>query len=138
MTAFALVTGTLFRAPEQRTSKNGRAFVVATIRAKDGETSQWWKAIAFSESAGAELLRLSDGDALSVQGALKAETYTKDGETKLSLTCIADAVLALRQPAKPRQPKAEAGTSRRRDNPDRLAHAGTGESNPQLNDAIPF
>ena len=35
------------------------------------------------------LLRLSGGDGVSVQGALKVETYDKDGETKLSLSVIA-------------------------------------------------
>jgi hypothetical protein len=38
-----------------------------------------------------------------VQGALKAETYEKDGATKLSLSVVADHVLALRQPPKPRE-----------------------------------
>jgi hypothetical protein len=41
MTAYALVTGMLFRAPEQRTSKNGNPFVTATLKAKDGEALQW-------------------------------------------------------------------------------------------------
>jgi len=44
--------------------------------------------------------RIVDGDALTVQGALKAETYEKDGVTKLSLSIIADRVLTLRQPAR--------------------------------------
>jgi single-stranded DNA-binding protein len=48
-------------------------------------------------------MRLTDGDALSVQGALKAETYEKDGATKLSLSVVADHVLALRQAPKPRE-----------------------------------
>jgi hypothetical protein len=33
MTAYALVTGTLFRPAGQRVSKNGKPFVTATIRA---------------------------------------------------------------------------------------------------------
>jgi hypothetical protein len=41
MTAYVLVSGTIFRAPEQRTSKAGKPFVAATIRAKDGEATQW-------------------------------------------------------------------------------------------------
>ena len=45
-------------------------------------------------------MRLTDGDALSVQGAFKAETYEKDGVTKLSLSVIGDHVHALRQPAR--------------------------------------
>ncbi len=105
MTAHVLVTGALFRAPEQRTSKAGKPFWTATIKAKGDDALTWWKIIVFSESAGAELLRLSDGDAASVQGALRVETYDKDGETKIGLTCIADAVLPLR--AAPKERKAE-------------------------------
>jgi hypothetical protein len=37
MTAHVLITGTLFRAPEQRTSKAGKPFVTATLKAKDGD-----------------------------------------------------------------------------------------------------
>jgi single-stranded DNA-binding protein len=104
MTAFAIVTGALFRAPEQRTSKSGKPFVTATIRAKDGEASQWWRITAFSETAQAELMRLVDGDACSVQGAFKAELYQPEGgEAKVSLSIIADRVLALRQPPKERK-----------------------------------
>jgi single-stranded DNA-binding protein len=99
MMAHVLVTGALFKAPEQRTSKAGKPFVTATIKAKDGDSAQWWRVIAFSESAQAELMRLTDGDALSVQGGLKVEIYAKDGgEPKLSLSITADHVLALRQP----------------------------------------
>jgi hypothetical protein len=39
MSAHVLITGTLFRAPEQRTSKNGKPFVTATLKAKDGDPS---------------------------------------------------------------------------------------------------
>jgi hypothetical protein len=37
MTAFAIVTGSLFKAPEQRTSKAGKPFVTATTRVKDSD-----------------------------------------------------------------------------------------------------
>jgi single-stranded DNA-binding protein len=101
VTAYVLISGQLFRASE-RTSKAGKPFVTATIRAKEGEGTQWWKVLAFQESAQAELMRLADSDALSVQGQLKAETYEKDGVTKLSLSIVADRVLPLRQPPKQR------------------------------------
>lgn len=132
MNACCLISGVLFRAPEQRLSKACKPFVVATIRAKDGDATQWWKVIAFSESVGAELLRLNDGDALSVQGALRVETYDRDGTTKVSLTCIADAVLTLRQPPRQRDKKAPTQDARSR----RERCAGVGD--PQLDDAIPF
>jgi single-stranded DNA-binding protein len=113
MTAFAIVTGSLFRAPEQRTSKTGKPFVTATIRAKDGEASQWWRVTVFSESAQAELMRLGDGDALSVQGAMKVELFTPDdGATKLSLSIVADHVLALRQPPRERKAKTSGDAAR--------------------------
>jgi len=59
MTAYALVSGTLFRVPEQRTSKAGKLYVVATIKAKDGDTFQFWRVTAFSGSGQAELMRLT-------------------------------------------------------------------------------
>jgi single-stranded DNA-binding protein len=124
MSSYAIVTGTLFRAPEQRTSKSGKPFVTATLKAKDGDALQWWRVTAFSESAQSELMRLTDGDALSVQGALKAETYEKDGATKFSLSIIADHVLALRQAPKPREKT-----------PSRERYAATGRP---FDDAIPY
>jgi single-stranded DNA-binding protein len=99
MTAFAIVTGAIFRAPEQRTSKAGKPFVTATICAKDGDASQWWRVTAFSESAQTELMRLAGGDSCCVQGAFKAELHQRGaGEARVSLSIIADHVLALRQP----------------------------------------
>src|ERR1700682_2957458 len=98
MTAHILISGQLFHAPEQRISKAGKPFVTATIRAKDGEASQWWRVTAFSETACAELLRLGESDAVSIQGPFKAELYQPEGgEAKLSLSIIANNVLAVRQ-----------------------------------------
>jgi single-stranded DNA-binding protein len=101
---FALVTGSLWKPPEQKTSKTGKPYVVASIRAKDGEASQWWRVTALSESAQAEIMRLADGDGVSVQGSFKAELYKPEsGEPKVSLSIIAGRVLALRQPPKERK-----------------------------------
>jgi single-stranded DNA-binding protein len=110
---YALVTGSLFRAPEQRTSKANKPYVTATIKAKDGDAFQFWRVTAFADTVQAELLRLTDGDAVSVQGSLKAELYAKDGgEQKLSLSLIAEHVLVLRQPRKPREPDSDRATQR--------------------------
>jgi single-stranded DNA-binding protein len=101
MTATVLVTGTLSRNPEQRTSKAGKPFVTASLKIKDGDGSQWFKLLAFSDAAQAEFMRLQEGDAVSAQGALKIETFVAgNGETKVNLTCFAEQVLALR----PRDP----------------------------------
>jgi hypothetical protein len=65
-----------------RPQKAGKPFVTATIRVKDGDpstgsgqASQLWKVFAFSENAQAELMRLADGDSISMQGTFKAELY---------------------------------------------------------------
>jgi single-stranded DNA-binding protein len=125
---YALVSGSLFRAPEQRTSKTGKPYVTATLKVKDGETSQWWRVTAFSESAQPALMRLDEGDSLSVQGSFRAELYTPDGgETKLSLLIVADKVLALRQTPKERSAK----PTQQRDAPYRGGAAA-------FDDPIPF
>ncbi len=140
MTAYAIITGALFRAPEQRTSKAGRPFVTATIRVKDGDASQWWRVTAFSESVQAELMRLDEGESVCIQGAFKAELYQPEGgEPKASLSIIADNVLALRQPkigsaAYPRKRKAPETPQDTRQ--ERLAGSWAPGGGP--NDAIPF
>ncbi|HEY8215380.1 MAG TPA: single-stranded DNA-binding protein [Methylocystis sp.] len=105
MTAHVLVTGTLFRAPERKTSRNGRDYAAATLKVREGENgSTFWRLTCFSESAMSELLRLTDGDGVSCQGSMKAEIYKPDnGEPRLSLSLVADQVLALRQPARRRE-----------------------------------
>jgi single-stranded DNA-binding protein len=100
----ALVTGSLFRAPEQRTSKAGREFATATILVKGNDGSSFIRVAAFSESAQNELMRLGDGDAISVQGSLKVELYTSaDNISKISLSIVADNILHLRQPPRERR-----------------------------------
>jgi single-stranded DNA-binding protein len=102
----ALVTGALFRAPEQKTSKTGRSYVSATLKVRDDDATQWVRVTAFSEGAQTALLRLADGDAIAVQGPLKIEIYkAADGETKLSLSIVTDQILAHKQPPKKREVK---------------------------------
>ncbi len=133
-----LISGTLFRNPECRTSKSGKQFVTATVRLKDGEGSQYVRVVAFSESGQAELLRLRDGDSLSAQGQFKAEIYAKDGgEPKLSLSIIADQILALRQLPKDRQAKAPV-PPRKDTRPRQERCAGQWAPGAGPNDDIPF
>jgi single-strand DNA-binding protein len=98
MTAFVLVSGTLFRSPENRVSKAGKPFATATLLVKDGEDRAFWNVVAFSVSAITELSRLREGEKLSVQGRLQIGEYEKDGEKRVSLGILADHVLALRHP----------------------------------------
>src|ERR1700686_2891383 len=107
MSVAILISGSIFREPQQRTSQSGKRYVTTTLKAAaaDNSTSDFWSVLAFGDTAGAELMRLAVGERLAIQGSLKIETYVKDGETKISRTIFADHVLAVRQPPKERKPK---------------------------------
>ncbi len=145
MSAFVLVSGVLHRAPESRTSRNGNAFTTATLRAKDkdGDATMWWKVVAFADAAQVQLLALGDGDAVSIQGPMRAEIYQPEGgDPRVSLSVVADMVTPLRRP----KAKADARQSegdRRRAFPDegpmqRHPRATAVEPDPALNDPIPW
>jgi hypothetical protein len=138
MSVHVLITGALFRAPEQRISKTGKPFWSATLKVRDGDATAWWKLLVFSESAGAELMRLGDGDALSAQGSFKCEPYQKDGEQRIGFTLFADRVLPLNRPRKQRaQKKAAPPPASQPSDRSRLArHAGDGVD--YFNDEVPF
>jgi single-stranded DNA-binding protein len=72
---------------------------------------------------------LTDGDPISVQGAFKAELYDKDGERRLSLSIVADNVLALRQTSRPRKQDKT---------PKPATPANDGRLRMDYDDAIPF
>ena len=57
MSAHALVTGTLYRDLVMRTSKTGKPFVTATIRAS-GEAVQWWRSLMCNAAHGEAMLRI--------------------------------------------------------------------------------
>ena len=141
MSLYLLATGTLFRDPEQRTSKAGKLFWTGTVKTKDGDATQWVKVCVFSESIGAELMRLKDGDALSAQGAFRVETYDKDGATRVSLSMIADSILPLRAAQKPRKPKSfrpASPVALERRAADRGFKNRCAAASPGLDDSIPF
>jgi single-stranded DNA-binding protein len=135
VTAFALVSGALFRAPELKTAKTGKPYVAASLRVTADNATDYWSVLAFSESAQAELMRLGEGDKVSLQGSLKLEVYTsKNGEHKVSRTLFADHVLALRQPPRERKPS-NAAAKRDTASAPRAAPASAGAD---PSDDIPF
>lgn len=106
MSAFALISGVLYRAAEQKVGKSGKTYTGATIRCREGDGASFWRVTAFNEAAQNELLRLRDGDHVSASGAFTPAIYQPPGaDARLSLSLIADQVVALRP--KPR-PKPEA------------------------------
>ena len=75
MSAFALISGRLWKAAEARTTKTGAVFAVATVRVGDRDLATWWNVVAFAD----------------VGGPLQISTYlAKDGTTKVSPKLSAD------------------------------------------------
>jgi single-stranded DNA-binding protein len=94
--ARVLVSGTLFRAPESRSLKNGVLCVTAIVKAKEARNdnrTRYWHIAALSESVQSVLVHLSHGDAVVVQGTLKTEIHERNGEFAVSCGVIAERVL---------------------------------------------
>ncbi|WP_413989366.1 single-stranded DNA-binding protein [Labrys okinawensis] len=125
--AIAMVSGKLFRMPERKTSQAGKSYVTAKVREGQGDGTAWWSLIAFGDAAD-DLATLTDGEAVSVSGALKVETYEKGTETRIALSILVDCVLAARR-QKRKQTQNSSPTS----------NAGPGASRvDDPNDDIPF
>lgn len=111
---FALISGQLFRAPEVRTSKGGKPYTMATVKISDATGSQFVRVMAWTDHARAELEQLQNGAALSVSGKLEAQIYAPNGaEPRVSLSIMADQVLALKKPV-PRKKEASEKPEERR------------------------
>ena len=90
-----LIGGKLFGKAAKRTGQSGKAFTTAKVRTPtaDGD-SIFVNVITFSESVGAALLALDDGDSISFSGALTVKVWTdKNGETRPALDMVAHAVM---------------------------------------------
>jgi hypothetical protein len=112
MSARAVVSGAVFRAPTQKTTKTGAPFAFATIRSGTGETVRWWKVIAFSESGVAEIMQLGAGQPIAV--CRRAEVYAPNGASpRISWKILADSVITAKRPPKePRKAVAPATPSK--------------------------
>lgn len=47
MTATAMVSGKLAKAPERKTSKSGKPYGVASVRVGAGDAVTWWRLMVF-------------------------------------------------------------------------------------------
>jgi single-stranded DNA-binding protein len=101
--ARVLVSGTLFQAPESRSLKNGGLCVTAIVKAKEANDNRtrYWHIAVLSETVQSVLVHLSHGDAVVVQGTLKAEIYERNGEFAVSCVVIADAYCVKNHPNGP-------------------------------------
>jgi hypothetical protein len=97
MSARAIVSGTLHRAPEIREARTGVQYILCSIREPRAGETRWWTCFAFGALA-AEFDRLKAGEPIAVSGEFDCKVYTpNDGEgPRLNWTIKADAVLTAR------------------------------------------
>ncbi len=99
----ALLTGTLHADPDSRTSKTGRPYCTARLRADTGDgNTTWCGLIAFAEQA-ERLAMLKAGAAISVSGRVKVTAWVgKSGEPAAGLDLVVDELITLRGKPRPR------------------------------------
>jgi hypothetical protein len=105
MSVSSLVQGRIFGEIQTRPTKNGAQVTFFKIKVANRNATEFWSIASFSDTVREELAGLSDGDAISVVGALSVELFDWRGEKRISLKLTADRALALK--AKPPKPKAE-------------------------------
>lgn len=89
----ALVAGKLYGKPTERTSRQGRAFATAKVRAGTADGSQFVGVVAFKADLVAALLALDDGDSVALSGELKVGVYTdRNGDAQPSIELMAQAL----------------------------------------------
>ena len=115
-----LIAGRVHGQPTSRTSKSGKPFAVAKVRAAGGDgESLFVNAIAFDEAPCKALLALSDGDSVALSGSLTPKVWTdREGNTRPALDLVAHQVLtayhvtrkraAVRPPTAPEKPSHDA------------------------------
>jgi single-stranded DNA-binding protein len=137
MSVAILISGSIFKEPQQRTSQSGRSYVTTTLKAAaaDNASSDFWSVLAFGDTAGAELMRLGINERVTIQGGLKLEIFERDGQARISRTIFADHAMALRQPPKEKKPKKPAAPEGL---PLERANIVPSTTSPDLDDDIPF
>jgi single-stranded DNA-binding protein len=90
-----LIAGKLFGAPQQKTGKSGKSFVVGKVRTAGGDGEGIFvNLIAFDSGACTALLALGDGDAVSLAGSLTPKVWTdREGNARPALDIVAHQVL---------------------------------------------
>lgn len=105
-----LVTGKLYGAPKQGTTKNGGSYANAKIKVPTGDGEILFASIiTFSDTAVQALCALDDGDPVACVGTLKVSIYaSKTGDTRVSLDITASRIMTLYE-VKRKRDKTEAG-----------------------------
>jgi hypothetical protein len=96
MSASCLAHGRIFGEIQTRPTKNGGQVTYFKIKVTNGNAIEFWSISTFSDPVREELFGLSDGDAVSVVGALSMELFDWRGEKRIGLKLLADRALGLK------------------------------------------
>jgi hypothetical protein len=151
MTARAIVSGVLHKAPIEKVSKAGNPFATFPIRENVNGVTRWWQAITFNDNEIEVLKELSVGEPIAVCGEISAEIYAPAGsESRINWRITVDAVLsarkvkpegATRKPQAAKRDRAEASSARQAEASNTggaLAAASWASPSPLMNDDDPF
>ena len=91
----ALIAGKVFGQPRTMTSKAGKPFATAKVRAAAGESEALFvNVIAFDADTVATLLTLSDGDSVALAGSLSPKVWTdREGNSRPAVDLVAHKLL---------------------------------------------
>lgn len=99
MSMLIMLSGSITKQPEQRISRNGNPYPIATVRTQDSEDARFVSVTTFGDLADI-LADLAKGDPITMVGTGKIGTYeSKDGSgTRASLSVTASRIIALIDP----------------------------------------
>ncbi len=90
----AVIHGTLVGDPIERTTREGKRFVTATLRVPAGEDALFVGVAAFEQLAAERLARMRKGGTVAACGVLEQTTWTaKDGSERTGWRLTASEVL---------------------------------------------
>lgn len=97
MSALVMISGSIFRGPETRPTKNGSTFITLVVKIANGNASEFWRVAVFDRDAQAELDGLEQGDGVAFVGRPTFEVYEKDGDHRVSLSLAAEKAQSLKK-----------------------------------------
>lgn len=104
----ALISGKLHGQPQQRTTKNGKPYATARIRATQGDGETLFVSVAaFDATPCRALLRLNDGDSVAIAGSLAIKIWDSKEGPRPSADLVAGQVLTLYETRKRRGAREE-------------------------------
>jgi len=97
MSVVTMISGRLLGAPEQRQTKDNKVIVKATVQARLGrDQNELWTVLAYDRAAQAELMRLSAGEFVALQGVHQVRAATIHGEIVVQRTIFPEVVIGLK------------------------------------------